>query len=120
MYTNGLYFNSGELGYEKRIKMNAQIINHSIRLRNLIDTKREMIQKAIHFTPIDYVILNSPRYQEFFGILKKQSQSNEYFQKYLKIDLGEREFSEPNINFLLEEIVVAHLIREQLVDLPSI
>jgi hypothetical protein len=118
MYTNGLYFNTEDIAYEKRKKTNAQIIDHTNKMRDLINTRREFIPKAIHFMPIDYVILNSATYQIMFSMLKKREVDDEHFRNFIKADINGRDYSEAHINFILEEIVVGHLIREQFVDLP--
>lgn len=118
MYTNGLYFNTEEVAFEKRVKTNAQVLAHVTRMNNLIQKGRTFIPKAIHFMPIDYIILNSPRYQEMFNVLRKREREDVSFKKFLEIDLNGRPCTEANINFFLEEIVVGHLITEQMVDLP--
>lgn len=119
MYTNGLYFNTEDIAFEKRVKTNNQIINHTASMRKLIDKNRKFIPKAIHFMPIDYIILNSAKYQEMFNLLKQKEKENIDFQNYIKADINGREYTEANINFILEEIVVGHIIREQFVDLPT-
>lgn len=118
MYTNGLYFNTDDVAFEKRVKTNAQVLDHVSKMRNLIHKNKKFIPKAIHFMPIDYVILNSPKYQEMFTLLKKIESEDKNFQYFIKNDIGVREYTEANINFIIEEIVVGHLIREQYVDLP--
>lgn len=118
MYTNGLYFNTEDVAFEKRVKTNAQVLDHVTKMNSLIEKGREFIPKAIHFMPIDYIILNSPRYQEMFGALKKMEKSDPEYRRLLEIDLNGRPYTEANINFFLEETVVSHLITEQFVDLP--
>ncbi len=118
MYTNGLYFNTEDIAFEKRVKTNAQVLAHVTRMNSLIHKGRKFIPKAVHFMPIDYIILNSPRYQEMFNFLQKKEKEDSILQKLLGIDLNGREYTEANINFFLEEIVVAHLITEQFIDLP--
>ena len=118
MYTNGLYFNTEDVAFEKRVKTNAQVLAHVTRMNNLIQKGRKFIPKAIHFMPIDYVIMNSPRYQEMFNSLKKREKEDVVLRKLLETDLNGRTYTEANINFFLEEIVVAHLITEQLMELP--
>jgi hypothetical protein len=121
MYTNGLYFNTDEIASKKRIKTNNQILTHSQELRSIIRKQKEFSSKAIHFLPIDYIILNSENFQEMFNVLKKQIEVDENFKKYIEDDLkrlAKREMSEANINFTLEEIVISHILREQMVELP--
>jgi hypothetical protein len=118
LYTNGLYFNSMDISFENRKRTNQQVINHNAELRNLIEKGKDFIPGAVHYLPIDYIILNTPVFREFFQKLKQREQDDGIFQKMIKKDMGEREYNEANINFLLEEITVAHIIRERLVDLP--
>lgn len=118
LYTNGLYFNSMEVSYENRKKTNQQVINHNAELRKLIERKKEFIPGAIHYLPVDYVILNAPTFHEFFGILKKLETEDEVFRSLLVKDSNGREYNEANANFLLEEIAIAHILREKLVPLP--
>ena len=114
-----MYFNTEDIAFEKRVKMNAQILNHSTQMRSLIEKNRKFIPKAIHFMPIDYIILNSEKFVHMFSKLKKIESTGLEFQKFIKLDIVDRDYTEANINFILEEIVVGHLIREQFVDLPS-
>jgi hypothetical protein len=44
--------------------------------------------------------------------------SDPTFREILVADSRDRKYTEPNMNFLIEEIVVAHILREKLVDLP--
>ncbi len=118
MYTNGLYFNTEDSAFEKRVKTNMQVLSHVTKLDSLIQKGRKFIPKAIHFMPIDYVIMNSPSYQHMFSKLKKLEKEDSEFRKFLEIDLDGRKYTEANINFFIEEIIVTHLITEQFVDLP--
>jgi hypothetical protein len=118
LYTNGLYFNADEVAFEKRLKSNSQIIKHSVQLRKMIEASKKFIPSAFHFIPIDYIILNSPKYLELFSFLKKKEAEDDEFKKHIKHDIYGREYTEANINFILEELVVGHLLREHLVELP--
>lgn len=118
MYTNGLYFNTEDIAFEKRVKTNAQVLAHVTKMNSLIQKGRKFIPKAIHYMPIDYIILNSPRYQEMFNVLRKTEKEDVVFKKLIEVDLNGRDYTEANVNFFLEEIVVAHLITEQFTDLP--
>lgn len=118
LYTNGLYFNAENLSHEQRVKTNQQIIDHSFKLRSLIEKRKQYMPNAFHFLPIDYVILNAPKFREYFNKLKKQEKNDQIFQKSIKSDIGNRDYTEANINFILEEITVAHIIREREVEFP--
>jgi len=119
LYTNGLYFNSEEISFEKRKKTNEQMINHSLEIRRLIENKKQFMPRAFHFLPMDYVILNSPQFTQFFKILKKLELSDTKFKECILIDLNGRKYIEANINFILEELAIAHILRQQLVELPK-
>ena len=118
LYTNGLYFNSNDVSFENRKKTNQQLLNHASALRRLIEKRKELIPGAIHYLPIDYIILNSPFFKTFFDTLKKLEAKDAAFHAALIKDIKDGLDTEANINFLLEEIVVAHILRQRLVELP--
>lgn len=118
LYTNWLYFNSAQITYEQRVKTNQQVIDHSHKLRQLIEKRKQYIPDAFHFLPIDYIILNSPKFRDYFNKLKKIEMIDEKFKDAIKSDIWEREYSEANVNFILEEVVVAHIIREKEIEFP--
>jgi hypothetical protein len=119
LYTGGLYFNSEELTHTKRVKSNAQMLEHSAALRKLIQKKKQFIPGAFHYLPIDYVILNSPEFSKYFNLLKNRTENDDKLKKALKKDIGTRTPNEANINFILEETVVTQLIREKKVEFPK-
>ncbi|EKE10864.1 MAG: hypothetical protein ACD_15C00191G0010 [uncultured bacterium] len=118
LYTNGLYFNAENLSHEQRVKTNQQIIDHSHKLRQLIEKRKDFMPNAFHFLPIDYVILNAPKFRDYFNALKKREKNDKDFQASIKKDIGDREYTEANVNFMLEEIAVTHIIREREVEFP--
>lgn len=119
LYTNGLYFNSEEISFENRKKTNQQALNHIYAFRNLIEKRKQFMPGAIHYLPIDYIIFNSPYFKEFFHKLKNLEKEDETFRNLLISDSQDRKYTEANINFLIEEIVVTHIIRQKLVELPK-
>lgn len=118
LYTYGLYFNTDAVAFEERKKLNQQILNHSQALRNLIEKKKQFMPAALHYMSFDYVVLNSSYFGEFFNLLKKTEKEDENFRVELKKDMMGREYNEANLHFILEEIAVAHILRQHLVDLP--
>lgn len=118
LYTNGLYFNTKEVSFAVRIRTNQQMISHSAALRKLIQKRKKYIPNAFHFLPFDYVILNSPYFSNFFDILKKLETRDSVFRKYLNEAVMGRTYEEANVNFLLEEIAISHILRQRLVELP--
>lgn len=118
LYTNGLYFNSLEASYTLRLRTNKQIINHANGLRKLIQKRKEFMPRAFHYLPIDYVILNCSHFDEFFNILKKLEKLDAGFREEIKKDIGVRDYTDANVNFILEEVVVSHILKQRLIDLP--
>ncbi len=118
LYTYGLYFNTDAVAFEARKKLNQQILNHSSALRNLIEKKKQFIPGAFHYLSFDYIILNSPQFGNFFDLLKTAEKEDKNFRLELEKDMMGREYNEANINFILEEIAVTHILRQHFVDLP--
>ncbi|KYK25061.1 hypothetical protein AYK26_02600 [Euryarchaeota archaeon SM23-78] len=119
LYTNGLYFNTKEFAYTVRKRTTQQMLAHRNALKRLILKKGTYMPGAFHFLPFDYIILNSDCFQPFFEALYKLYKKNKDFKKYLLEALGEREPCQANIDFMLEEIAVGHIIREHLIDFPK-
>lgn len=118
LYTYGLYFNTDLVAFEARKKLNQQVLNHSEALRNLINKKKQFMPGAFHYLSFDYVILNSQYFGNFFDLLKVAEKEDQNFRKELEKDMMGREYKKANLNFLLEEIAVAHILRQHLVELP--
>lgn len=118
LYTYGLYFNTDAVAFEERKKLNQQVLNHSRALRNLIEKKKQFMPAAFHYMSFDYVILNSPHFGHLFDALKKAEKKDSLFRDELQKDMMGREYNEANLNFILEEIAVGHILRQHLVDLP--
>lgn len=122
LYTNGLYFNADEAAYTVRAKTNQVMLAHRNALKKRIAQKARdsgYITNAFHFLPFDYIILNSDEYQEYFDILRHRAEDDKDFKKIIKISLEGRDYFTGNVNFILEEIVVGHIIREHLVEFPK-
>jgi hypothetical protein len=118
LYTNGLYFNSREPSHVIRKRTNKQMLSHKKAMKKLIlkKKKEKYMVSAFHFLPFDYVLLNSEYFEKFFDKLKEAYKKDKKFREFLIESLGKRKVSEENINFLLEEMAVGHIIREHLVD----
>lgn len=118
LYTIGNYFNNDGVDSATRTRLVQQMINHSRSLQNLIEKKREYIPSAFHYITFDSIILNSPKYHTYFHLIKKAEREDINFRAALEKDLNGRAYTEANINFLLEEIVMAHMLRQHMVKLP--
>lgn len=118
LYTTGLYLNAENISYEKRAKMNESSLYHANSLRKLIQKRKQYIPNAFHYIPIDYVILNSKEFYDFFNKLKNFEKKDKKFRESIKKDIGDREYNEANVNFILEEVAITHIIRQKLIEFP--
>jgi len=119
LYTNGLYYNNSEPALKVRKRTNGQMLSHKNALLKKVIKNKKFVPQTMHFLPWDYILLNSPNYQEFFQILLKLKEKDKKFKELLVEGLEGREESEANINFLIEEIVVTHLIRQKMIEFPK-
>ncbi len=119
LYTNGLYYNNTESALDVRKRTNGQMLAHRNAIYKRIVKERKYITQAVHFLPWDYTILDAPRFDDFFQILKRAGETDLVFRELLEQGLAGREASEANLNFLIEEIVITHLIREQMISFPK-
>lgn len=119
LYTNGLYYNNDESALSVRKKTNIQMIEHKNKILKLMVKSKKYIPQAAHFIPWDYIILNCPQYQEYYQKLVDLKNNNKTFKKSLEEGLNGRKATEANLNFIIEEIVVTHLIRQRLIEFPK-
>lgn len=75
--------------------------------------------QAIHFVPWDYIILNSPEFEEYYIKLKELDKKDKIFHELVLDTLKDRKETEANLNFILEEIAVTHVIRQKLIEFPK-
>jgi hypothetical protein len=119
LYTNGLYFNSSEVALDLRVSTTNQMMRHREELSAMIVQRREFQPPTFHYLPWDYVILRSDRFCEFMNKLEVAYARDAGFQAAIAADLGERGTTDANVRFLIEELVVTHLIRQKYVVLPT-
>jgi len=119
LYTNGLYYNDEQASLEVRKRTNGQMISHSNAIRNLVVKKKKYMPQAIHFVPWDYIVLNSPDFQTYYNKLKDLDKKDKEFHKLVLEATKDRKESEANINFIIEEIAITHIIRQKLIDFPK-
>jgi hypothetical protein len=120
LYTNDLYSNSEESGFLLRKKTLNQMLNHKAGLESLILKHKRFFPGAFRFLPWDYALLNGPDFNSERAKLLAHMDTDPIFQAVLQQDLdaAERELTEANLHFLIEELVVSHLIMEKEVLFP--
>jgi hypothetical protein len=119
LYTNGLYYNNEESALNVRKRTNMAMIGHKNKILNLLIKSKKYVPQSAHFIPWDYIVLNSPYYQEYYQKLLKLKNKDKKFAELLKEGLHGRPETEADINFIIEEIVVTHIIRQGLIDFPK-
>ena len=95
------------------------MVAHKNRLQNLILKNRRFAPQAFHYVPWDYVTLNGTNFQAGFMKLKQAFRDNPDFHHCVMFDLEGRDTSPANVDFVLEEVVATHLIRQKLIELPK-
>lgn len=120
LYTNDLYLSVEGRAIEIRKKVLHQMINHKTEFLSILFGERKYVPSAFHFLPWDYAVLNSERFSELHASLVKAKKENKGFQEALLRDLKKagREETDANINFLIEEIIVSHLLAQKEIPLP--
>lgn len=118
LYTDGLYFNSEGSALDIRRKNSERVASHKNRLEAKIIKARRFMPQAIHYLPWDYALLNSDNFKGHLNKLLQQYKTDRGLQKAVREDLGDRPVTKANVGFVLEEVVVTHLMRQKLVTLP--
>jgi hypothetical protein len=122
LYTNGLYFNTDDQSFAMRKKTNGQMLSHRNALKKLIMNRKDIpkyIPNAFHFLPFDYVILNADNYQSYFERLQRSYRSDAGFKSAVRDSMTGRPADEANVNFIIEELVISHLIRNHEIEFPK-
>ena len=120
LYTNDLYLNSDDKAVDIRKRSLNQMLGHKGEFTNILLKERKYVPQAFHFLPWDYGILNADHFHEAKSALIEASKNDEHFRECLINDLKnqERENSDTNMGFLVEEIVVTHLLTQKEIPLP--
>jgi len=115
LYTNDLYLNSDEKAYQLREKILEQMLNHKSAFQSLLLKRNRFVPSAFHFIPWDYTLLNSLNFNSERARLNICMNNDPLFRAALSQDLqfAKREITESNIAFLIEELVVSHLLMEK-------
>lgn len=119
IYTDGLYHNSSKSSFSVRKYVLNETIVHRNLLVKLINNYKKWIPSAFHFLNFDYVTLSSKKFFPWLNILDKEVKENLRFRLEIQRSLGKRNLSEENVRFIIEELTVAHIIRQQKVIFPK-
>lgn len=119
LYTNDLYHNTEESALSVRKRVLNQMLYHKASFESLILKGKRFIPGAFHYIPWDYVLLNAHDFNTEKGRLTVHLKNDPLFRAALQqdLDIAKREATEANISFLIEELVVTHLLAEKEVPL---
>ncbi|PCI19576.1 hypothetical protein COB64_03470 [Candidatus Wolfebacteria bacterium] len=113
VYSDTLYLHSDELAYVLKQKHMEMIISHRNAIRKLIEKKRMnlQIQHAFSFESWSQLYLGTRDFSDKFREIRKLYERDENLQKYVNEDCTYfgKECSENQINFFLEESLMAYL-----------
>ena len=118
VYTDFLYMNSKEEAIYLKNKFTKQNLKHKNYFQKLIGKERQnfQIQHAFSYQVWNQLYLDyEGDFASDFGILKKLYYSDEFFQKCVIDDIShfDKEVSEEQINFFLEEHLLMYLISKK-------
>ena len=96
------------------------MINHRTGFLSIVLRDNKYVPGAFHFLPWDYVVLNAEEFKTLRDALVKTKQQDQGFRLAITSDLKRsgKQKTEANENFLIEEIVVSHLIAQKKIPLP--
>jgi hypothetical protein len=120
LYTNDLYQNSEESAFSVRKRVLNQMIDHHAAFTALVANDKRFFPGSFHFLPWDYVCINTLNLNNERARLFKHMREDPLFLAALRQDLqiAEKDENEINLHFLIEELVISHLIMEKEVAFP--
>lgn len=120
LYTNDLYLSVEERAIEVRKKVLDQMLNHKSEFMSILLKEKKYTPQAFHFLPWDYAVLNAEDFSELRARLVKAQHENPELAAFLQKDLAstQRDTTEANLNFLIEEVVISHLLIQKRIPLP--
>ena len=119
LFTCGLYQHAG-VGSAERNKTANITSRYVARFKKLVASHHYYIPGAFIFLDWNHFIFNARSYPEMLSDLNKAYAKQGRLRRAVELDLLSqgREASSNNVGFILEELVVQHIFREQLVELP--
>lgn len=114
IYTEGLYMNFEKEAYATKNKFAQNAVSHMGGVRKLVakNFRKFQIDSAFHFDSWFQMYLSHNDFFSIFKKIKKFYDSDLEFQKYIAKDAKElnKELTEEQINFYLEEHAFAYLL----------
>jgi len=119
LYTASLYYNNQhETAWEVKRRTTSQMVSHKAALQQLIQ-RRDDLQLHVRFMAWDQIVVDAPDYQRFYQKLLRRVSIDQALYDLAIYSIGNREMGEAAISFLVEETVIAHILRQKRVTLPK-
>lgn len=110
VYADSLYLHSADDAQELKRKYEPLAHSHKHAFMKLLEKHPQYIQPSFSFVSWSQMLLETKEFFSLFGELKKIYASNEFFQKLVREDVKEKsEYTENEVNFILEEILLFYL-----------
>ena len=123
IYTDYLYLYSDESASKLKQTFMNSVIDHRNGLQKIIDKNfiEFQIQQAFHYMVWNQLYVGTKDFNHLFEKLKKIYKQDSLFQKYLVEDCAvfEKEVSENQINYFLEEALMIYLLNRNQIKLPN-
>lgn len=119
LYTTSLYYNDqNETAWSAKKRLVTQMLSHKAALDRLIRQKKGL-RLAVQYMTWEELVLAAPHYQNYYQKLQRRMKSDHDFNDLAVYSIGNREVNDASISFLIEETVMAHLVRQKQVPLPK-
>ena len=114
LYTEALYMNFEDKAYETKNIFAQKMVNHMNGIKNLVEKNYQdfQIHDGFHFDSWFQMYLSYNDFMSFLKTVKDDYVSDKTFQKFVQEDAqaNNRELTEQQINFFLEEFAMTYLI----------
>ncbi len=123
IYSDFLYLYSDRPAPELKDSLMNQVISHKNGIQNILEKHNLdfQIQHAFNYMAWAQLYVGTRDFNQLFTALKKIYAQDEYFQRQVSDDCAEygREMGENQVNFFLEEILMAYLLTKNKITLPN-
>lgn len=119
-YTDSLYMNKTDDAFTLHQKIRNKVLSHIEHFQSEL-LKQELSDYCnIHFFSWAQLVMHCKEFRNNLTKLTKLYYSHKHFQRCVQNDIGDRQYSDVNVNFVLEEALLTYYFREQKIDLSPI
>ena len=110
LYADSLYLYSDEKASILKKRFQNLIHSHKNEFSKLLKKHPLRIPKSISYLAWNQLVLETREFFDYFGKIQRIYKQDKKFQEYVKKDIGKKNPSQNEIDFILEEILIFYLI----------